>query len=126
MAYAGYRLKIDNTVFNNTYIAKGSYSMSREKRVAKEWKDLEGIAHKTYFPTDKAIITFSIREHLATDHQTIASFFSSESVEVQYWNDKINDYSEGSFEVEDIDWGHRTVTPDGAFYKTAKVTLKEW
>lgn len=127
MAYAGYRIKIDDTIFNNNDIAKGTYSIKpNEKRVAKEWKDLEGIRHTTYYPTDKTTITFSIREHLASDHSMLASFFTSPSVEVEYWNDRINNYSEGTFEVKDIDWGHITVTPDGAFYKATKVTLEEW
>lgn len=127
MAYAGYRLKIDNTIFDNTYVAKGTYSVKpNEKRVAKEWEDLEGIRHQTYFPTDKTIITFSVREHLVSEHSTITPFFSSPSVEVQYWNDRINDYSTGNFEVKSIDWGHITTNPDGAFYKAAKVTLEEW
>lgn len=126
MAYAGYRIKIDGTIFPNTDIAKGSYSLSKSKRVSKSWEDLTGITHKTYFPTEKTTITFSIREHTAADHQTLASFFTSSSVTVQYWNDNANDYYEGTFEVEPFTWKHNTVESGGAFYGKTQITLKEW
>lgn len=125
MAYSGYRIKIGGTIFPNTYMAKGSYSFQRSPRVNKSWDDLNGISHKTYYPNDRTTITFSIREHLASEHSTLASFFSSRSVTVQYWNEIANDYSEGVFDIEPITWNHITVKQDGAFYGATQITLKE-
>jgi hypothetical protein len=125
MAYSGYRIKIDGTIFPNNDMAKGSYSFSKSPRVSKSWEDLKGITHKTYYPDDKTVISFSIREHLATDHGTFANFFSSRSVTVQYWDDNANDYDEGTFDIESFEWGHITVKEDGAFYGATKITLTE-
>lgn len=126
MAYSGYRIKIDGTIFSNTDIAKGSYSLSKSKRVSKSWEDLTGIQHETYFPAERATITFSVREHSALDHQTLAAFFNSSSVTVQYWDDNANDYYEGTFKVEPFTWKHLTVESNGAFYGKTQITLKEW
>ena len=68
MAYNGYRLKINNVVFNNSDIAKGSYTLGKNPRVAKSYTDINGIRHDIYYPTPKTIISFSIREHLLSDH----------------------------------------------------------
>lgn len=125
MAYSGYRIKIDGTIFPNNDMAKGSYTFSKSPRVSKKWEDLKGITHKTYYPDDKTVISFSIREHLATDHITFASFFSSRSVTVQYWNDNANDYYEGTFDIEPVKWGHITVKENGAFYGATQITLTE-
>ncbi len=126
MAYSGYRIKIGGTIFPNNDMAKGSYSFERSPRVSKSWDDLTGIEHETYYPDEKVTITFSIREHTASDHPLLASFFTSRSVTVEYWNDNINDYSTGEFNIERFSWKHITVTPDGALYGATKITLKEW
>lgn len=126
MAYSGYRIKIGGTIFPNNDIAKGSYSFEKSPRVSKSWDDLTGIDHETYYPDEKATITFSIREHTASDHATFSAFFSSRSVTVQYWNDNANEYSEGIFKVKPFKWKHATVTSDGAFYEKTQITLEEW
>ena len=43
MAYAGYRIKINNVIFPNHDMAKGSYSFEKSPRVSKSWDDLTGI-----------------------------------------------------------------------------------
>lgn len=125
MAYSGYRIKIGGTIFPNNDMAKGSYSFERSPRVSKSWDDLNGISHKTYYPDDRTIITFSIREHLASEHLSLSSFFSSRSVTVEYWNENANDYSTGVFDIEPFTWKHLTVKQDGAFYGATQITLKE-
>jgi len=126
MAYSGYRIKIGGTIFQNNDMAKGSYSFQRSPRVSKKWDDLTGISHETYFPTQKATISFSVREHRASEHPTLAAFFSNRSVTVEYFDDNINDYVTGNFHVQDFAWSHITVEADGAFYDKTKITLKEW
>lgn len=126
MAYAGYRIKINNVIFPNHDMAKGSYSFEKSPRVSKSWDDLIGIGHDTYYPTEKAKITFSIREHNASDHATFTAFLSSRSLTVQYWDDNANDYVEGTFELKPFTWKHETVKSDGAFYGKTQITLEEW
>lgn len=125
MAYSGYRLKINNNEFPNTYISKGSYTSQRGKRVCKEWTDLTGITHKTYYPTTKTTITFSIREHLPEEHAAIILFLSISPVTIQYWDDDTETYLEGTFDIEPIAWKHLTTRASGGFYDTTQITLTE-
>lgn len=126
MAYSGYRIKIGNTIFPNNNIAKGSFSIERNPRPCKTWVDLTGVSHETYYPTSRTTIKFSVREHEASDHSTLASFFSNRSVTVQYWDDNTSAYVTGSFHIEDFEWSHDTVKSNGAFYGKTQITLKEW
>lgn len=126
MAYAGYRIKINNTIFPNHDMQKGSYSITRNPRVARSWTDVTGITHEVYYPTDKTIISFAIREHNPTDHAALAALFSTRAdVTVYYWDDNADDYRTGTFKINDIKWKHRTVEATGAFYDATTVTFEE-
>lgn len=126
MAYAGYRIKINNVIFPNHDMQKGSYNAGRNPRVARTWTDLEGIEHEIDYPTEKTVITFSIREHKPADHATLAAFFSTrDNVSVYYWDDNADDYRTGTFRIKDIKWKHRTVEETGAYYEATQVTLEE-
>ena len=59
MAYSGYRIKIDNVILKNNDIAKGSYALGRNPRVAKSYTDISGISHEIYYPSSKTVISFS-------------------------------------------------------------------
>lgn len=126
MAYAGYRIKINNTIFPNHDMAKGSFNITRNPRIARTWKDIQGINHEIYYPTGQTVITFSIREHEPEDHATLAAFFSTRSnVTVYYWDDNADDYRSGTFTIKDIKWKHRTVEATGAYYEATQITLEE-
>lgn len=124
MAYSGYRLKINGTILKNRDIAKGTFTLGKNPRVAKKWKDLQGIEHEIYFPTNKTTISFSIREHLDMDHVSLAAYFSSRDVTVEYYDDNSGEYLEGQFKVKDFKWSHSNTNP--LFYKATQITLEEW
>lgn len=126
MAYAGYRIQIGGATFPNHDMAKGSYTFKRGPRPSKTWEDLTGIGHEVDFPTDKAIITFSVRAHEAADHATLAAFFATRSVAVSYYDDNTGNYASGNFKIKDFSWKHGTVTESGPFYEATPVTLEEW
>ena len=124
MAYLGYRLKIDGTILKNRDIAKGTFTLGKNPRVAKEWKDIQGIKHKTFFPTDKTVISFSIREHLASDHSSLAAYFASRDITVEFYDDNSETYITKDFEVKDFNWSHSNTNP--LFYNVTPITLEEW
>ena len=125
MAYDGYRLKINNTIFNNNDIAKGSLVFGKNQRVAKSWKDISGHTRKVFYEDTKTVIQFSVREHLATDHLTLASYFTNPEVTVEYWDENTDTYQTGDFFVNDFNWGNTTTTPDGPMYAACQITLEE-
>lgn len=124
MAYLGYRLKIDGTILKNRDIAKGTFTLGKNPRVAKRWTDIQGINHEIYFPTSKTTISFSIREHLAVDHISLASYFTSRDVTVEYYDDNSDSYITRQFKVNDFKWSHSNTNP--LFYNATQITLEEW
>ena len=124
MAYNGYRLKINNVVFNNSDIAKGSYTLGKNPRVAKSYTDINGIRHDIYYPTPKTIISFSIREHLLSDHLVLSSYFATRNVTVEYFDDESETYKTGSFKVSDFNWNHLNTNP--VMYGATAIKLEEW
>lgn len=125
MAYDGYRLKINNAIFNNNDIAKGSLTFGKNPRVAKEWTDISGHKRKMFYPDRKTVIQFSVREHLAADHTTLASFFGTAEVSVQYYDENADSYVTGNFYINDFSWGNTTTTPNGPMYAECQITLEE-
>lgn len=124
MAYLGYRLKINGTILKNRDIAKGTFTLGKNPRVAKKWTDIQGINHEIYFPTSKTTISFSIREHLAVDHISLASYFISRDVTVEYYDDNSDSYITRQFKVNDFKWSHSNTNP--LFYNATQITLEEW
>lgn len=124
MAYLGYRIKIDDTILKNKDIAKGTYSLGNNPRVAKKWTDIQGIQHEIYFPSNKTTISFSIREHLEADHVYLAAYFLNRDVTVEYYDENSDTYLESQFKVKDFKWSHLSTNP--LFYKATQITLEEW
>ena len=121
-----YRIKINNVEFQNNNIAKGSFNITREPRIAKSYTDINGISHEINYPTNKTIISFSIREHSSAEHSTLASFFNSgDDATVSYWDDNSSVYREGTFKIEPIKWNHLTIEGDNIQYAAAQVKLEE-
>lgn len=121
-----YRIKINNNIFQNNNVAKGSFNVTREPRVAKSYNDINGISHEIYYPTLKTIITFSIREHDSADHATLAAFFNSSSdASVEYWDDDSSTYKTGTFKIHPISWSHLTIEGNNIQYATTQIKLEE-
>ena len=61
MSYSGYRVIINGTTVPDNLIAKGSWNMSKPKRIVSNWKDANQIEHEDVLPTRKVDIKFSIK-----------------------------------------------------------------
>ena len=121
-----YRIKINNVEFPNNNVAKGSFNIQKEPRVALSYDDIKGISHEIHFPTDKTIISFSVREHDSAEHSSIIPFFNTGSdVTVSYWDDNSNLYREGTFKVHPINWNHLTIEGDNIRYAPTPIKLEE-
>ena len=121
-----YRIKINNNIFQNNNVAKGSFNVTKEPRTAKSYTDINGISHEIYYPTTKTTITFSIREHDSSEHGTLAGFFnSSADATVEYWDDDSSMYKEGTFKIAPITWNHLTIEGDNIQYAATPIKLEE-
>lgn len=126
MAYNRYRLKINDTVFNDSYIEKGSYSCEEAQRVVRAWTDANGIDHEEYAPTMKAEISFVLREHNSEDHATMMALINGTSdVQVEFYNDRTDSYRTGTFYIKTRRFSHMNLGAEGIIYNGTSVTLTE-
>lgn len=127
MAYEGYRLKINGVVFNNTDIARGSFSISTSPRLCDSYIDAVGIRHDVFYPTAKTKISFSIREHKRTEHEALASCFTSrQNVSVEYYDEATDTYKNGVFSIEELTWAHSNAGASFIDYAATPVTMEEY
>lgn len=127
MAYQGYRLKINNVVFPNEYVSRGTYKISRNPRKVETYTDIVGVEHDVFYPTDKTTITFMIREHSSSDHSTIYEYFSTrKNVTVEYYDDNTDTYISGTFRVDKITWEYENALSNTIEYAPTPITLEEY
>ena len=92
MSYAGYRVKIGNTIIKETMIAPDSYDTYPFDRIEGTWEDGDDVKHREITGEGKVIV-FSIRERNAADHASIAGIFEyREHISVQVYNDITGNY----------------------------------
>jgi hypothetical protein len=108
-------------------VASGSYSFLKQKRVAHEYKDGNGISHEVCHETTQAIIGFAIRQRTLEEHQSIKSIFAMhDTVPVEYWDDYDCEYKTGTFEMPTITVGHKKALDDEILYKATPIRLEEY
>ena len=101
MSYAGYRIKIGDTIIKNTMIAPETYSIAKQERVVYTWKDANQIEHRDMADTLKTKISFSIRERKMIEQTSIAPIFATlKNITVEYWDDIVGDYATGIFYMD--------------------------
>lgn len=120
-----YRVKIGNTEIPNSWISRGSYSISNNPRECERFTDATGIEHIIPFGKSKTTITFSVREHRATEHSQIASILANRfNLSVEYYDDNVGAYKEGNFHIKDFTWSHNNADP--IVYNSTNITLEEY
>lgn len=128
LTYAGYRVKIGNTIISNDLIAKGSYSFIKAKRIPGDWKDAAQIQHQQVMDNRKVIISFSLRERKITEQDDIKAIFTTqENLTVKYWDDYACEYKEGTFFMDAPAISHlNTAVEGGLLYAATQIKLTEY
>lgn len=126
MAYEGYRLKINDVIFPNTFMAKDTWKCIPDKRrTLDSYYTADGKRHRIYSPATKLEISFNIREHNLADHEQIISFFQKqEDVPVTAWDDKACEYVTRVCAIDDITWASKA-TGNDLLYKAVTVSITE-
>lgn len=126
MSYLGYRLVINNTTIPNDLIQKGTYTFTKEKRIASSWKDAQLVEHHRVLSNRKAVITFSVRERNLTEQETIKGIFATqENIPVTYWDDFDCEYKSSYFFMSAPKVSHRN-TIGGINYAATAIQLTEY
>ena len=128
LTYAGYRVKIGNTIISNDLIAKGSYNFIKAKRIPGDWKDAAQIQHQQVMDNRKVIISFSLRERKITEQDDIKAIFTTqENLTVKYWDDYACEYKEGTFFMDAPAISHlNTAVEGGLLYAATQIKLTEY
>lgn len=126
MAYEGYRLKINDVIFPNTFMAKGTWKCKPGKRRELDsYYTADGKRHIIYHHASKLEIGFNIREHNLADHEQIAPFFRElEKVSITAWDDTACEYVTKVCAIGDVTWASSAVGDD-LIYKPTAVVITE-
>lgn len=124
--YQGYRLKINNVIFPDIYISRGSYSCIEDERVVEIWTDANFVEHKITTGVPKATITFSLAEHPMDKHSEIVQFFQqNDGITIEYYADKRDAYRTATFRLEPITFAHKYSVGNNVLYDITGITLIE-
>ena len=125
--YQGYRIKINGIKVNNTMIARGTYSISTTGRVIDSWEDADKIKHEVLAKKRKTTISFELREHKSSEHaEFIRMVEKTENVPVEFYDDKTDSYTSGTFKMDTVEFSHKNATKTEITYNTTKVALEEY
>jgi len=124
--FQGYRLKINGTEFNDSYIQQGTYSCVRAKRVIQTWKDANLTEYELCASTKKTTIKFQLREHTSAEHSALVALLQGDdNISIEYYSDREDRYYTGVFRCDDIIFSHINLTKTNIMFARAQVTLTE-
>ncbi|MEG0689215.1 MAG: DUF6711 family protein [Hungatella sp.] len=126
MAFKGYLLKINGSVFPNKYIAK--YKATPNQRQDDDsYQDSTGELHREILPHRRSKIEFSTRYLWLEEKIVFQLYFRSrDKLTVEYWNDEVNDYAVGVFYAPDIDYEVYRIQGGNLEYLPIRIALIEY
>ena len=129
MNYLNYRVMFGDKPLSENLIAKGSFSCNRAKRIKSSWVDANGVEHFVYYPKDKTVIEFSLRERSKVEQEELLHLFANtEEINLSYWDDLTCTYKSGLFYMDRPKFTHRTLNSGlgGIMYDATKIKLTEY
>lgn len=127
MAYKGYRLKINGTVFPNAYMQRGTWSAQFPKILVRSWRNTAGVLKEDYFPDKKAEISFNVKVHETGEHSEIAAFFNEkENVVAEVWDDDASEYRTIKCKIGTVRWAHSNAISSRIVYKPTTIKITEY
>lgn len=119
MTGKGYLLKVGNTVFPNSLLAKGGYAGTPNRRQDKNsFTDGRGATNRKILPIKRTTVKIKTIDKLTFGQKLIIqSFFPNrDKVVAEVWNDEDNDYQIMVCYVPDITYTVDHVDSKGNFY----------
>jgi len=128
MAFLGYLLKINGTIFPNKFIAIDSYqSTPNQITDLDSYTDADGVLHRNTLPHTRTKTEFNTPYLSLADKKTVQGFFSNRvSFTAEYWNDESNSYKTGKFYVPDLTFLIYSMTENDILYKPTRIALIEY
>lgn len=124
--YNGYRLKIENVILPNKYIAKGTYNCVEDFRVIDTWVNASLVEEEKRTNTKKATITFSLIEHDSDKHADLIAYLQKSSdVSVEFYSDLTDSYRTANCRLAAVPFVHKNTYGSKIQYEPTAVTIIE-
>jgi hypothetical protein len=129
MAFNGYYLKINGTTFPNDFINIESLGITPDQILDDDaYTDADGVLHRSTLPHRRTKIEFNTPDKFSQgQNQTLQTYFTNMiTIDVEYWNPKINGYSTGTFYSPDIDYTIKYCIGTTIYYNPIRIALIEY
>ena len=124
--YRGYFLKVKGVPVNLKFFQEYESTPNGQTDL-NPWTDTTGLTHRNVLPHTKSTIVFTTpRLHLKEKMELQELFPNRTNVELEYWNDDDNRYTEGVFYIPDIKFQVMMPYPDDVVYRPVTYTLVEY
>jgi len=132
MAFEGWLIKINGTVFPTRLIALESYKCTAGQIMDLDpYRDGDGVLHRNVLPHTATSIEFSTMSLQLKDTEVLNAFIAQENrvqCTVEYWNPNAAAYGSGTFYISDVPYEITRIDEvrKEVLYKPVKVTLTEY
>ncbi len=128
MAFAGYLLKINSTIFPNKYIQLDSYvSTPNQIMDVDSYRDADGVLHRNTLTHTASKIEFNTPCLNLADKNKLKIYIPTrKKLTLEYWNDDANAYTTGTFYVPDITYDIYHITSNDIIYKPIRIAFIEY
>lgn len=132
MAFEGWLLKINGTVFPTRLIAAESLKITPDQIMDLDpYRDADGVLHRTALPHTATSIEFTTTALYLKDAEILNSFLPHDNrvkCQVEYWNPNTSSYDSGAFYIADVPYEFYMVDEEKneILYKPIKVTFTEY
>lgn len=132
VAFDGWLLKINGTVFPNELIALESYKCTPDQIMDIDpYRDGSGVLHRNALEHTATSIEFSTTYLRLRDVDRMNAFVPHGNrikCEIEYWNPNTSSYTSGTFYISDIPYEIVNVDEEkkDILYKPIKITITEY
>lgn len=132
MAFEGWLLKINGTVFPTRLIAAESLKITPDQIMDLDpYRDADGVLHRTALPHTATSIGFTTTALYLKDAEILNSFLPHDNrvkCQVEYWNPNTSSYDSGAFYIADVPYEFYMVDEEKneILYKPINVTFTEY
>lgn len=129
-----YLIKFGGTEFPNKYITSDGYNTTPNQRTElKAYRDADINLHRVTSPNFKTSISLTLCPMSASEKQEVQNIIKNSmintderKVDVTYWNDEINSYSNGYFYISDVTYNLMGFYGGEKWYKSVTYQLTEY
>lgn len=129
-----YLIKFGSTEFPNKYITSDGYNTTPNQRTELEaYRDADIELHRVTSPNFKTSIQLTLCPMSASEKQEVQDIIKNSmintderKVNITYWNEEINSYSNGYFYISDVTYNLMGFYGGEKWYKSVTYQLTEY